>query len=216
MLHAPNLAPNRRRILTAATLLIAAPAWAAVPPTLRLRFDVRRGGERIGEHEVSFARSGAVLTVTIQAAMKFKVGPLGIDYALQARETWRGDGFQASEANSTINAKPERVTATRTAGGVEIRTESGVRIAAAATCPLSHWNVESLSGPLFNPGNGKLLKVAVSRTAPPLPSPSPAPAGARWSLRGSADIDDWYDSDGVWSALRGRLPDRSVVEYRRI
>lgn len=211
-----DLAPNRRRVLAAGALLIAGPAWAAVPATLRLRFDVWRGGERIGEHEVSFARSGAVLAVSIQAAMKFKVGPLGIDYAHQARETWRGGEFQASEAASTINAKPERVAATRTAGGIEIRTAGGVRTAAAATEPLSHWNLETLNRPLFNPANGKLLKVAVTRTAPLLPSPSPAPTGTRWSLRGQAEIDDWYDSDGVWAALRGRLPDRSVIDYRRV
>lgn len=209
-------APSRRQLLVAGGLLIAMPAWAAAPAGGRLRFDVLRGGERIGEHEMTFARSGETLTVTARAVMKFKVGPLGVDYSYQARETWRGGEFQASESASTINAKRETVSASRTAAGVEISTGPGVRTMAAATRPLSHWNLESLSGPLFNPGNGKLVKATVSRTAPLLPSPSPTPSGARWSLRGSADIDNWYDSDGVWSALRGRLPDRSIVEYRRV
>lgn len=208
--------PNRRDLLIAGGLLIAIPAWAATPAGGRLRFDVMRGGERIGEQEMIFARSGEALTVTTRAAMKFKVGPLGVDYGHQAKETWRGGAFQASESASLTNAKRETVSATRTAAGVEIRTGSGVRVAAAATCPLSHWNVEVFNGPLFNPGNGKLLKVAVSRTASLLPSLSPAPAGARWSLRGQAEIDDWYDADGVWTALRARLPDRSIVEYRRV
>lgn len=216
MLQTPRLAPNRRQVLVAGGLLVAAPAWAALPASMRLRFDVLRGGERIGEHEVRFTQSGAMLTVAIQAAMTFKIGPLGIDYAHHASETWRGGEFQTSEATSTINAKPERVTAKRTAAGIEIRTAGGVRTAVAATEPLSHWNAESLSRPLFNPGNGKLLKVAVSRNAPVLPGPTPAPSGARWSLRGQADVDDWYDSDGVWTALRGRLPDRSIVDYRRV
>ena len=36
-----------------------------------------------------------------------------------------------------------------------------------------------------------------------------------WALRGEADIDNWYDRAGVWTGLKGRLPDGSTLEYRR-
>ncbi|MDO8324352.1 MAG: hypothetical protein Q7T23_15595, partial [Phenylobacterium sp.] len=60
------------------------------------------------------------------------------------------------------------------------------------------------SGPLFNPQGGKILKVTVRR------------GGANhWAVRGEAEIDNWYDEAGVWTALKGKLEDGSRIEYRR-
>ncbi|MBN9319521.1 MAG: hypothetical protein BGN86_17225 [Caulobacterales bacterium 68-7] len=207
---------HRRRLLALAGGLIACPAWAAAPPNGRLNFDVFRGGERIGEHEMSFARSGEVTSVSCQAAMKFKIGPLGVEYSHEARELWKDGVFQGLETSSRTNSKRESVSAERTSGGVAIDAGSGPKTAPAQISPLSHWNSAVLDGPLFNPQNGKILKVTVSRTAPLLPGQGATPTGARWSLRGAAEIDDWYDASGVWTALRGRLPDRSIMEYRRV
>jgi hypothetical protein len=39
--------------------------------------------------------------------------------------------------------------------------------------------------------------------------------GDTWSVRGEAEIDDTYDESGVWTALRGKLKDGSMIEYRR-
>ena len=60
--------------------------------------------------------------------------------------------------------------------------------------------------PLFNPQNGKLLKV----TSPARSSP------ATGQIRGDAEIDDYYDASGAWLALKGKLDDGSQVEYRRV
>jgi len=35
-------------------------------------------------------------------------------------------------------------------------------------------------------------------------------------LTGDADIIDWYDLRGQWSALRARAADGSTVDYRRV
>jgi hypothetical protein len=35
-------------------------------------------------------------------------------------------------------------------------------------------------------------------------------------LIGESQIDDWYDSAGEWVALRGKVKDGSVLEYRRV
>ena len=63
---------------------------------------------------------------------------------------------------------------------------------------------------------GRNLKVVASRRpgAPADPVPGKPPATG-WSLRGEAEIDNWYDDAGVWLALRGRLPDKSIMQYRR-
>ncbi len=207
---------NRRSLLAFAGLMIASPALATAPPGGRLRFAVWRNGERIGDHEMTFVTGGGLTTVSCEAAMKFKIGPIGVTYSHTAKELWKGDDFQSVETASLTNGKRESVSARRTAAGVVIQAGSTSKTVAAETAPLSHWNSAVLNGPLFNPQNGKLLKVTASRGAPVLPADSPLPSGARWSLRGGADIDDWYDANGVWSALRGRLPDRSIMEYRRV
>ena len=35
-------------------------------------------------------------------------------------------------------------------------------------------------------------------------------------MAGEAQIDNWYDEAGVWTALRGRLDDGSTMDYRRL
>ena len=37
-----------------------------------------------------------------------------------------------------------------------------------------------------------------------------------WAVRGDAEIDDWYDTDGSWAALKGKLEDGSTMEYKRL
>ena len=36
------------------------------------------------------------------------------------------------------------------------------------------------------------------------------------AFSGSAEIEDWYQPDGLWTALRGKLKDGSTLEYRRL
>ena len=38
----------------------------------------------------------------------------------------------------------------------------------------------------------------------------------QWQIRGEAEIDDFYDAQGNWLALKGKLEDGSRMEYRRI
>ena len=168
---------HRRRLLALAGGLIAFPAWAAAPSSGKLRFDVFRAGERIGEHEMAFVRAGDQIVVETQAAMKFKIGPLGVDYSHQAKEVWNNGAFQSITTTSRTNSKRERLTADRTATGVTIDTGAGPKPAPANISPLSHWNSEIFEGPLFNPQNGRLLKVVASRNAPLLPAAGPAPSG---------------------------------------
>ena len=93
--------------------------------------------------------------------------------------------------------------------GVIVETLRGRATLAPEAAPLTHWNPKVFEGPLFNPQDGKALKVTAVR------KPG-GRAGQLWSLRGDAEIDDWYDEQSVWTALRGRLKDGSTLEYRRI
>jgi hypothetical protein len=83
---------------------------------------------------------------------------------------------------------------------------------------LTHWKAEALSGPLFNPQEGKLLRLTARRVGAERIKLANGEliAATRWSLRGESQIDNWYDQGGAWAALRGRLPDGSTMEYRRL
>ena len=72
--------------------------------------------------------------------------------------------------------------------------------------------------PLFNPQTGKLLKLSVRQRGPEtiILGDGRSLSAQRVSFTGDAQIDNWYDEAGVWTALRGRLDDGSTMEYRRL
>jgi hypothetical protein len=71
--------------------------------------------------------------------------------------------------------------------------------------PMNHWNQKAFPGPFFNPETGKPMRVQVAR------------AGAgHWTIRGEAEMDDYYDEAGQWLAIRAKGTDGSAIEYRRI
>ena len=149
--------------------------------------------------------------------MVIRLGPIpAFRYTHHAREEWRDGRFEALETWTSSNGKRESVKAGRQDNEIRIETRTGALSAAANASPLTHWNSSVLSGPLFNPQTGRNLKIVASLgpvgTAAPVAG---ATNGSSWSLRGEAEIDNWYDQAGVWLALRGRLPDKSIMEYRR-
>ncbi len=201
----PTAVITRRAIIAGAGLLLPLPAFAAVPAGGRLRFAVFRNGVRVGDHEMGFTRAGDDLTVTTQVAMSVKLGPVPVyRYSHRARELWRGGRFSSLETSTSSNGKVEQVTARRSGDSVAIETLKGMTTAPARASPLTHWNSDAFAGPLFNPQTGSMLKVTANRS------------GDRWLIRGETEIDDSYDEAGVWIGLRGRLKDKSVMEYRRL
>jgi hypothetical protein len=207
---------TRRSLVAAGALFLAPRAWAATPESGRLHFAAFRNGVRVGDHRISFTRSAGVLTAVTEVSLLIKVGPVPVfRYAHQAREQWRDGRFAELDTTTSSNGKRERVTARRTASGVILETHAGRLTAPANAAPLTHWNTAAFGGPLFHPQTGKSLKVQTTRHAGER-LPTGSGAATRWAVRGEADIENWYDDAGVWAALKGRLPDKSVMEYRRV
>ena len=74
-----------------------------------------------------------------------------------------------------------------------------------------------LQGPLFNPQTGAMVHHRLARTADAAVklADGRSVATTRYSLTGEAEIIDWYDARGVWTALRAKAPDGSFIDYRR-
>jgi Family of unknown function (DUF6134) len=196
---------SRRMILASGVLLPLAPGLVRAAAR-NLTFAVFRNGSRIGEHIITFSGDGATLTAVTDAIMMVKIGPVPVfKYHHHAVEK-RTDGVFASlETSTTTNGKDEHVEAERAAGGVRVDCSYGKTTFSPDTNPMTHWNPQIFGGPpLFNPQTGKILKVRTARVAP-----------NHVTIRGEAEIDDFYDEAGAWQSLTGKLDDGSHVEYRR-
>jgi hypothetical protein len=197
--------PTRRLILTGAAAISLLPrtATAALRP---LSFAVFRNGVKLGEHHMTFAGSDDEVIATSDVAMSAKLGPVTVyRYRHQATERWTGGRFASLATRTDANGKRRTVMAERRGGGILIACAVGQIAAPGDAAPLTHWNPKAFAGPLFNPQEGKMLKVSARRTGP-----------GHWAVRGEAEIDDWYDDAGAWTALKGKLDDGSALEYRRI
>jgi hypothetical protein len=211
---APTSAPISRRLfvlgVAAAPVLTAFPAMAAVPASGHLLFHAYREGNHIGEHRLAFTTAGGAVTVQTQVDLAIKVGPLTVfRYAHHATEHWRDGRFESLDTHTEATAGSDRVSAHRTDGGVLIVSSKASKITASATAaPLTHWNMEAVKPPLFNPQTGKIVRASVAR--------GHDAKGSKLTLSGEVSLTDWYDASGVWTALRGKAADGSMLEYRRV
>lgn len=216
MIAQPTPSANRRVLLAGLTLALMPQRLLAAPADRSLRFAVFRNGSHVGEHQMDFERSGDLTTATTSVAMLIRLGPVPVfRYSHHAREIWRSGRFDRLETSTTSNGKREQVSASAAPDAVVITTLAGATSAAATAAPLTHWNPQAFAGPLFNPQTGKPLNVTVRRNVGER-LPDRSDAAIHWAVRGETEIDDWYDGRGSWAALRGRLPDRSLMEYRRL
>jgi hypothetical protein len=215
--------PLTRRMLLAVGAALgasgAARAETLLPPAGRLSFEVWRNGRRIGGHSLAFRGDESDFAVTVEASIAVGLGPVTLlRYHHQATETWQGGRFAGLQSHSVTNGRPEQVLASRTAGGVMVKTGAGVQTLPQTALPLTHWNQHALQGPLFNPQTGALMRESAARQ----PGQSlrladgRAIAATRYALTGDAQIVDWYDAAGAWAALSAKAMDGSLVEYRRV
>ncbi len=223
MLAAP-LDPYRRALflggLCALALGRAACAELRSPAGGRLAFAAFRNGRRIGEQTMTFAPSASGLDVHTLAEFTVKLGPVTLyRYRHEATERWRDGAFASLESRTLANGKAMKVSATRTSGGVMIEPASGPATKApAAALPFSHWNRAIAKAPLFNPQDGKLVRetVKLAGSGQVQLADGRSITAERIVFGGEAQIEDWYDSDGIWTGLRGKLKDGSLMEYRRL
>lgn len=209
---------SRRAFVLGVASLVPTLAFARSYPAA-LAFSAYRNGKRIGEHRLTFESAGEDLTVRVRAEMVVKIGPVTVyRYLHEVVERWRGDGFDSLGSRTNSNGRRESVTASRTGSGVVIRVGELRTVAPEGTLPFTHWNPQIQRAPLFNPQTGEVLKLAVRQRG----AESVALADGRRvtarrvSFTGDAQIDNWYDEAGVWTALRGKLDDGSTMEYRRL
>lgn len=197
-------------------------ARAAIPASGALKFNILRDGKPFGSYAVAFATRGDTVVATTDVAMRARIAGMTVfDYRHHCEETWRGDTFLEMKSHSIRDNQrdlEDSVTAVRAPGGVTVTNRKGVVILPISACPLTHWNAAALKGPLFNPQTGFILRMTAAAAGRDtvLTARGARLAAQHWVITGESRIEEWYDDNGVWAGLRGPLPDKSLLEYRRL
>lgn len=214
--------PDRRLLITGMLASAAAPGVAAAAPASVVRFQITRNGQPFGHYMVATALRGNVKAVVSDVAMSAKVAGVTVfNYRHHCEEIWRDGQFAEMRSHSVRDNQSDLediITATRVSDGIQVTSKDGLAMLSARAHPFTHWNVQTLKGPLFNPQNGSMLRVttaALGKDEVTLANGSKMMAN-HWAVRGETEIEEWYDDSGVWLGLRGKLPDRSILEYRRV
>lgn len=216
----------RRRMLTGAvTLGLGAPALAqtngaAARRPVDVAFDVTRDGSHIGRHAITFQTDGPALTARISVDIVVTFGPVTLyRYELKATEIWRGGVFQTLDGETNSNGTPLRVRAVRGPEGLTVDATGQPRtVFPAETLPLSHWNILCTERPLFNLGDGTAIGAkarALGEETVTLANGQTV-AASHYALAGKVNLDDWYDRENTWTALKTLGRDGSRIEYRRL
>lgn len=201
-----------------AAIVRRAPA-AVLPPPGVLRFEVLRNNRRIGEHVIRLTQDGANMRAAINVEIAVGLGPITLyRYKHTVTEEWRDGIFVRMESETNDDGTRHSVRAERTAEGVAVRTSDGKRVVMPpATIPLTHWNDQCMSAPLFNPQTGEHVRPQVRQLGEgsiPLANGRIVRA-RRYALTGEIVLDDWYDEARSWVALDCIGRDRSAIAYRR-
>jgi Family of unknown function (DUF6134) len=187
--------------------------------TKNLCFNVMRNGGRIGQHSIGFRAEGGILIASISLEIMVRLGPIPLfRYSQKVSETWRDGGFLTFESETDENGKRHRVRATRTAENVIVESSTtGRKVFGPQAIPLTHWNVLCMERPLFNPQDGASVPARVEARGDEVVALADGGKvqATRYSLLTKPVLDNWYDGERVWTALRTSGTDGSTIEYRR-
>jgi hypothetical protein len=185
-----------------------------------LTFEILREGSKIGGHQVAFQQNEGALTATTTVEIVVRFGPIALfRYNHTARELWRDGQFESLTSETNDDGTKSQAKITRTAENVIVEVRSRPRVLLPAeTIPLTHWNVLCMRRPLVNPQTGlPITGQIVDRGEDKVTLSDGRMVPARhYSLLGKDALDDWYDATPIWTGLRSRAHDGSVIEYRRI
>jgi hypothetical protein len=210
---------GRRDLIASGTALAAMAPTVAMALPQDLAFEVMRDGSRVGTHRIAFRQNGNDLVAANAVEIVVRLGPIALfRYTHSAREVWRDGQFQQLKSETNDDGKRLQVSIARDADKVVVDVPSQPRaIMPPDTIPLTHWNVLCMRNPLINPEDGvPITSRVVAHGDDMVASVGGRMISARhYSLVGKVALDDWYDVTPLWTALRTKAHDGSMVEYRR-
>jgi hypothetical protein len=190
----------------------ATDAWRAED----LSFEIRRDGQPVGEHRVTFTRYGD--TVDVQARSEIAVPFLfftAYRFSYQSRSRWRGGRIEQLDAVTDDNGAVSRVLARRDGGRVTVEGPAGRVETSPDTFVTEHWNSQVLqASTVLNTITGSVNRVDIApQGAEAIESTSGTRMARRFSYTGDLQVTVWYDEAGRWVGLRFTARDGSRIDY---
>lgn len=190
-----------------------------VPPDDRLIFSIIRKDDKIGEHTLTFTRTGNGLTVDVAVDIVVGFGPIAFfRYKHRATEQWLGGQVVSIEAETNDDGTPRQMNGQRNDSGLVVQGSKAARyVAPAKSLPGTHWNRAMLDAPFINTEDGRLMSPTVTLAGSVrIPEGSRSVMAQRFQLRGDADLDTFYDPTPSWAGLRFTARDGSEITYLRV
>jgi len=199
-----------RRGLAALTAGLALPVavHAAAAP---IRFRILREGSPIGSHRVTFTTGaqGRLTALTeVDIAVRF-AGFTVFRYMHRFREVWAGVRLIEAASHLDRNGRVMEMAARSESNALVVHGPEGTQRLPAEAAPLTWWNPQHFTRPLFDNATGKLLLLQWTRTGL-------ANGGVLWRCTGDEEGEGTYAPDGTWLSWATTGEDGSAVTYERV
>ena len=170
-----------------------------------LRFDVKRGGSKIGTHQVTFRRAGERLTVKVDIDLSVGIGPIKFfRYTHDNTTTWDNGRVVAMKTRTNDDGDAYRVDAKRLDDGrLQVRTKDGTKTVAGTILPSTYWIAATIEADkLLNTQKGTVEDITVEEDGLDTVETSEGPVQAqRYVIHGALDTHIWYRDMGRWVGL---------------
>lgn len=220
---------GRRRFLTlaaAAPLLLHARPGAAQDALEGVRsFKVLRDGDVIGSQRLKVTRDGDETFAETQVEIAVKLlGATLYRYALESRETWRGDRLVKLEGTCDDDGTEDYVRAEAQGDQLMIDGSRHKGAVPGHAAPTSYWSADFLRRPLWiSTQSGAPLNVQVTKAGEtPLATPAGPLTAEAWQVAGDLELTLYraggefvgtaFDADGAQGlitpdSLGGPMPE---------
>jgi hypothetical protein len=212
----------RRRALMMLVLLPllmgAAENQPPVPDSLRLDYVVKRDGEPIGSHVITFKRDNGELLVDTHVKVEVRIlFVTAYRYEKSARETWRGGRITAYRADTDDDGDPIRGRVTLGPEGLVAEGPKGKIIAPSDTMISGYWNMATVRRTaLIDSENVTLVPIKVQGgEAVRLVIGDRQYDTRHYRLTGELARELWYGDDGLLIKMRAIGSDGSIIDTDR-
>jgi hypothetical protein len=199
-------------------LLGAARTETPVPDTKRLDYVIKRDGDPIGTHVITFKRHKGDLLVDTRIKVAVRILFVTVyRYEKTARETWRDGRITAYRADTDDNGDPIKGRVVLTPEGLAAEGPKGKVIASPGTMISGYWNMATVKQTtLIDSEDVSLVPIRVEGGAAARVTLGAQTFETRhFRITGELARELWYDRQGLLVKMRTIGSDGSVIDTDR-
>lgn len=207
-------------ILTLFITFISLPAYAAIPESNQINFEILRNGKPFGTHSLNFSRQDNQLIVDINIEMNYYLGPIRVfKYRHTNQEIWDSGAKKlvSFQAQTDDDGKDLYVNAFFEGGKTIVEGSDGSYEAKGNILGTTYWHQDMLKqSRLINTQYGTLDEITITDLGEEDFEVQDKIMTARHYRMndGTREVDFWYDVEtGQWVGLKFEIRG-SNLEYR--